>query len=575
MMEAKKKINDWCEALSEKVKLAGIPGGTTEKITALAEDARERQLVVPVVGEFSAGKSSMINSLLGENVLTEDIRPETALATELHYSPNAFIEAVKSDGKIDKYKIEDIDKVKEKAEAEEYQYARVYLNNSRLREIEPLVLVDMPGFSSPPKQHNKAIAAYLDRGCYYIVLSSSTEEGAISDSLKRRLKEIEGWGREFTFFLSKANLRHKDDIDELITYYQKQLEDGFESPAKVTPLENNSGDKVLQCLKNININRVFGSIYRGTLLDVCDDIITAINLQVNASRKDAAKNMEAIREMKESKEKLRKKAAAEQEEMKRRYSGAFLTDVLADVGRALDNSIDELTGLAASGNQGGIERTLNDIVRSALTVSLKDKMEGLTNEISVDLSESLRGLDKVMKDLDLNTNFMQDMAGKVGNALQGELLSKLPGGKDALNMGFKALAGAGLAATVINPIIGIIIVFLPDLISAFMKLFGGDSKDSQREKIRSELTGRVFPEIKRNLRAEISKNLDAQLDAIIKGVGEKLDEQIKQQEEIIEAQVAEKNESKEAIEAKQKQLEAIRDDVKRIRSEILDGGNDA
>ena len=590
MIEAKEKIIHWCKILSEKVNTAGISGVTAEKIAALAEDARERQLVVPVVGAFSAGKSSMINSLLGEDVLTVDIRPETSLATELYYSPNACIEAVKSDNGIDKYKVDEIDKVKENAA--KYLYARLYLNNNNLREIEPLVLVDMPGFDSPLDLHNKAIMAYLDRGCFYIVLSS-VEEGTITKTLERRLKEIEGWGREFAFFLSKANLRPQGSLNQLTAHYQKQLDDGCITPVKVIPLENNSGDKVLQCLKNININHVFGSIYRGNLLDVCDDIVNAINLQINASKKDAAKNIEAIKEMEESVEKLRKKAESELEDMRRKYSGSLVNEVITDASRYLNNSLEELTMIALSGNQEELKRTLNDIVRSALSVSFKERLEGLAKEISIDFSESLQGLDKVMKDLNLNENYMQDMIGKVerlmddlmkfdprvwansstsrkdGMSLQGELIPKQPD-EQALKMGFKALAGAGLASSVINPIIGVVVMFIPELLGEILKLFGGGAniKERQKEKIRSEFSGRVFPDIKTRLRAEIPGQIRWQIDLMIKEVGEKYKEQIEKQSEIIKGQAAEKSMNKEEAEAKLKQLEAVSSDVQAIASEI-------
>ncbi len=44
-------------------------------------------------GEFSAGKSTLLNRFLGNSVLPTGITPETSLATELHYSANERIEA--------------------------------------------------------------------------------------------------------------------------------------------------------------------------------------------------------------------------------------------------------------------------------------------------------------------------------------------------------------------------------------------------------------------------------------------------------------------------------------------------
>ncbi|GAA7008097.1 hypothetical protein ID0154_07670 [Helicobacter pylori] len=44
------------------------------------------------MGNFSAGKSTLLNRFLGKNVLPTAITPETSLATELHYSANERIE---------------------------------------------------------------------------------------------------------------------------------------------------------------------------------------------------------------------------------------------------------------------------------------------------------------------------------------------------------------------------------------------------------------------------------------------------------------------------------------------------
>lgn len=67
----------------------------TECSTLLAS-IQKQQLVIPVVGNFSAGKSTLLNRFLGSSVLPTGITPETSLATELHYSANEHIEAFSS-----------------------------------------------------------------------------------------------------------------------------------------------------------------------------------------------------------------------------------------------------------------------------------------------------------------------------------------------------------------------------------------------------------------------------------------------------------------------------------------------
>ena len=53
----------------------------------------ERELLVPVVGAFSAGKSSLLNAIMGSSILPMDIKPETAIPTELRHDTHERIEA--------------------------------------------------------------------------------------------------------------------------------------------------------------------------------------------------------------------------------------------------------------------------------------------------------------------------------------------------------------------------------------------------------------------------------------------------------------------------------------------------
>jgi GTPase SAR1 family protein len=590
MSEARQKIIGCCEALTEKAKEAGITGKIADDITTAKNSAREQHLVVPVVGAFSSGKSTLINNLLGENVLPVGITPETSLATELRYSPENFILAVKDNGEADRYKIEEIKTVT--ANAAKYLYAQLYLNNEKLRQIEPLVLVDMPGFDSPLDLHNKAIVAYLDRGCYYIVLSN-VEEGTITKSLERRLNEIDGFGRDFSFFISKANLRSEDVVNELVTYYQKQLTDKYGSVTKVVPF-GQSADEVTKCLKSIDVNTAFLKIYKDTLLVVCNDIITNINLRINSSKKDAEKLRSAIAEMGNSIEKIRKKAASDIDDMRRRYSGTLINEIISDVSSALEGSVDELTEKAISGNQEAISRCISEIIRSALASSIREKLDGINRQITIDFSESLQDLDKIMKSLDLDENYLKNITGKVedvikivgtlftdadqvvnkGSASGGAAKTALAGigavaAKPATAIAAKVLGAGSIAVPFIGPLISILILFLPEIVSSLVKLIGGDQKEKLKEAIRSKLSGEVFPSIKRKIRDEIPAELDKQITVMIQNVKEQFEIQIKNQEEAVNTQIAQDNTNMAEKEAAQQKLETVRSEVQNITSQIM------
>ena len=71
------------ERVLQKIEAAGLALKIDLKpIKELQASIRSRELLVPVVGAFSAGKSSLLNAILGNDVLSVAITPETAIPTE-------------------------------------------------------------------------------------------------------------------------------------------------------------------------------------------------------------------------------------------------------------------------------------------------------------------------------------------------------------------------------------------------------------------------------------------------------------------------------------------------------------
>jgi len=58
----------------------------------------ETDFTLVVVGSFKRGKSTLINALLGEEVVTSDVAPETVTINEIRYGPRHTVEACLRDG---------------------------------------------------------------------------------------------------------------------------------------------------------------------------------------------------------------------------------------------------------------------------------------------------------------------------------------------------------------------------------------------------------------------------------------------------------------------------------------------
>lgn len=93
------------------------------------DDLKFTEMLVPVVGAFSSGKSTLINSFLGDEYLPVGITPETSLATEIRFSEKNEIEAIRADNTVDRYDMNKEDMKKIKNNARNYKHIRVFLNN--------------------------------------------------------------------------------------------------------------------------------------------------------------------------------------------------------------------------------------------------------------------------------------------------------------------------------------------------------------------------------------------------------------------------------------------------------------
>ncbi|MDR2092141.1 MAG: dynamin family protein [Azoarcus sp.] len=574
MLEKQKALIAYCGALTEKIQPAGLSGNMVETIAQLERSVRNQELLVPVVGAFSSGKSTLINKILNEDRLPVAITPETSLATELRYAVEERIEAVREDGGIARFGVDEIETVAQNAA--QYHYARLYLNNTRLQDIEPLVLVDMPGFNSPLDAHNKAIMAYIERGCHYLVLVSA-EEGTVSSSLLRHVREIAEFSHGMSFFLTKSDLRSQDDVAELARHFTETLRDNGDFAGEVVPISQASPDAAISLLKSINAESLFFDIFRNPAQEVADGLIDAINIHIHALKKDRKIVSRAIDGLKDALDKLQRCAKDELENLSRRNSGdTVIKDVLSDVGEALEDALDELIASARRKNMAATECCLSDIVRSALNISVSRHLGDVNREIVSDLSGSLKSLDRVsgslksldrvMSDLGVSSEFIQKLAGIIESQISDRLaFSVAETAVKTLLPATAKVAGIG-AATIANPVLGIVVAFLPEILGG---IFGKINESQMDEKLRVAFLGEVFPQIKRQIRPELQRLFNDATRSMIEKARAQYEEQIGQKRAELEAALREKGSNTAERDRDIERLEKVRDAVNAAVNELF------
>ncbi|KAA6336792.1 GTPase Der [termite gut metagenome] len=143
------------QEISESLGLQEI----SDKLSFIQERQKHsnKELTIPLVGEYSSGKTSLLNSLTDGKKLETAILPTTATIFEVRFSNiTEKAEIFYEDSTM--REVEDISSLKN-SDLVNAQLVRVY--DSSVKIPSSTVLVDTPGLSSLNPKHQKALVGYL------------------------------------------------------------------------------------------------------------------------------------------------------------------------------------------------------------------------------------------------------------------------------------------------------------------------------------------------------------------------------------------------------------------------------
>lgn len=537
----------------------------------LLQKVIETELVVPVIGAFSAGKSSLLNSLIGSDVLPVGIAPETELATELRYSSEPHLLAIRPDGMQERLPVEALSSINRRSS--EFSHLRLYLDSEALKTIAPLVLVDMPGFGSSLENHNKAISYYLPRGVHFIVLTS-VEDGNITQSMLRKLDELKTYDTEFTFLISKCDLRATNQVEEVQSYIDDQLGVYFGAHYRSIALGNQGGSELAHALTTLQPDALFSRLFLDILKEQNFEVLAQINLALSMLKKDKAESKQTALSLRQALDQLQEQRKEVESDLKDRYSGKMLDRSLRGLDNALNESLEELVTLSSNKNPHALSNTLSDIIRNSLATTIKSEVQDISTSMVDRIASNLSSTSSQMAMLDISGSWSEELSNKVKLSLERttEILSdwstRLSNRAENNSSGnitlYRSLSTVlAVTTTVVNPLIELVIIFLPEI----LKMFHGSG--NEREKFRQKLTGEVFPNIKAELRGKIPAIIDEQLNAMLKKISDSFEEQISKQKHVVDT-MAQENLLREAqIGEKTAALENLASEVNATANEHL------
>ena len=143
-----------------------------------------------VVGEFNAGKSALINALLGQRLLKEGVTPTTTQINTLRYGPTQDRQALDENHHV------------------------LTLPVDLLREIS---IVDTPGTNTVIRAHEAITSKFIPRAD--LVLFVTSTDRPFTESERAFLELIHDWGKKVVIIVNKIDLlENLDELDQVLRF---------------------------------------------------------------------------------------------------------------------------------------------------------------------------------------------------------------------------------------------------------------------------------------------------------------------------------------------------------------------
>jgi small GTP-binding protein len=161
-----------------------------------------------IVGEFNAGKSALMNALLGEKVLPEGVTPTTSRVTLVKWG----------------------EQVAEKVVDESFS---TYAHPLPL--LHELNIVDTPGTNAVIRRHERLTDEFVPRSD--LVLFVTSADRPMTESERQFLERIRAWGKKVVMVLNKVDIfENNAALDEVRQFVLRHAEDVLGFPPGFFPV---------------------------------------------------------------------------------------------------------------------------------------------------------------------------------------------------------------------------------------------------------------------------------------------------------------------------------------------------
>jgi GTPase SAR1 family protein len=225
--------NELLSCIDEMLTIDAIRGCPCEE---LREKVQTNTFNLVVVGQFKRGKTSLINALLGAEILPVAVVPLTSIVTIMTYGEALRIRVYFNDGRVTEIRPESLP-----------EYVTEKGNPKNIKDVKEVVitypssylkdgvrLIDTPGVGSI-YQHNTDVAyQYLPKSDAALFLLSVDQP--VSKAELDFLKDVKEYSNRIFFLLNKADYLTEKDLNESIEFSKNVIKEAMGIDVKIFPV---------------------------------------------------------------------------------------------------------------------------------------------------------------------------------------------------------------------------------------------------------------------------------------------------------------------------------------------------
>lgn len=330
-------------------------------VLAQRQEQENCPLILPLVGEFSSGKTTLINALTDSKKLETATKPTTATIYQIHFgSESCHATVCYEDGK--QIEVKDIAELKNDA-INDAAIVDVYDTSNKVPST--TILVDTPGLSSSDPRHKQTLVDFLPQADAILLVSDINQQ--ITRSITDFIKTMSLAKRQIFLVLTKSDTKSASDLIAAKEYISKNTEIPLAQVACVSAIKNDMSE-LYDLFDSIQKSKgdILQKVNEQRLSNIAKEMLGRIDRLMSASSSDKETD-EAIHEQQYTLDKLNRNIDRLISDLR-----SDINDIETSISREFEDKVFDSLDTIVAGNSNDFDSEAISTINSLSSLLFSD-----------------------------------------------------------------------------------------------------------------------------------------------------------------------------------------------------------